>query len=250
MAAGGAAWETAEDGAPPAGPSGVGPSEVVAVSASLRPSQAALSSSQAAGTPVAPTSRTRVNPSGTPRTPASCAPVRSDSPDHHRDVVEGPGPPRTPDLAQPETAATSTQAQALLASRLRDLPEEPAPDVQAALTVLGRRPRHHRRHEPEHLDLHGLHLAQADLAGANLTGAQLGGANLTGAQLFRADLTGARLDGANLTRAQLNAANMTDARLFGADLTRAGLDGADLTGAQLPGAARTCSRAWTPPSRT
>src|SRR5664280_806782 len=68
------------------------------------------------------------------------------------------------------------------------LPSSPDADVQAALTVLGRRTAVAAENP---INLTGMHLA----------GAQLGGANLTGAILDRADLTRALLDRADLTRA-------------------------------------------------
>jgi Pentapeptide repeats (8 copies) len=59
----------------------------------------------------------------------------------------------------------------------------PRPDVQAAITALGRR--------PAGRDLGPVDLAGADLAGADLADADLVGADLAGAELARADLTGA-----------------------------------------------------------
>ena len=143
------------------------------------------------------------------------------------------------------------------------LPERKTrPDVQAGLTVIGRR---NSSADRASVDLAGADLTKADLTKADLakallteallteadlykadlTGAYLDGANLTGANL-RADLTGAYLNGANLTEADLTeaylyganltGANLTKAYLTGAYLTGAYLDGADLTGANLDGA--------------
>jgi len=99
------------------------------------------------------------------------------------------------------------------------------PDVQAAITVIGRRDIGHDR-QP-------INLTGANLTGANLTGANLTGADLTGADLTGADLTGAGLTGAGLTGAGLTGAGLTGAGLTGADLTGAYLTGADLTDADL-----------------
>ena len=114
----------------------------------------------------------------------------------------------------------------------------PRPDVQAAITVVGRR-------------LTGRDLSPVDLAGADLTGADLTGADLTGAvlahavlaradllaaRLVRADLCGADLGGARLTGADLDGADLTGADLTDADLAGANLAGAELTGAELTGA--------------
>ena len=65
------------------------------------------------------------------------------------------------------------------------------PDVQAALTVIGRRnPRHDRRWSGR-VDLHSAVLTRADLRSADLGSADLSGAFLTGANLFGAYLSGA-----------------------------------------------------------
>ena len=122
------------------------------------------------------------------------------------------------------------------------------PDVQAALTVIGRRM---QERDVRAIDLilaslifadlrgaffRGAFLSGAHLARANLTGANLIRVNLRGADLTRANLTGADLHGANLTRANLTGADLHRANLDGADLRCACLTGADLTGADLTGA--------------
>src|SRR5450759_4532049 len=99
-------------------------------------------------------------------------------------------------------------------------PDQPDADVQAALTVLGRRT---AVAAEDPIDLTGTHLARADLNGANLTDAQLRGANLTRAHLREANLTGAHLVGVNLTDADLSEANLTGAWLVAANLNRAHL---------------------------
>ena len=97
------------------------------------------------------------------------------------------------------------------------------PDVQAAVTVIGRRNLEH--------DRLAINLADADLPYVDLGGANLDGATLSGANLIRAKLIIANLRGANL-----NLANLRGARLRGADLSGADLSGADLTGADLSSA--------------
>jgi hypothetical protein len=114
------------------------------------------------------------------------------------------------------------------------------PDVQAAVTVIGRR---NPAHDSQPVDLQRAKLSGADLRGANLAGANLGGADLTGADLrganlpdailYSADLTGAYLSTADLTRANLTEAKLAGAILYGAGLTAARLTGADLTRANL-----------------
>lgn len=115
----------------------------------------------------------------------------------------------------------------------------PTPDVQAALTVIGRV---HDRHR-SYIDLHEAHLERANLARADLIGADLSGANLTGADLSGSDLSGANLVRADLAGAYLGGADLTDAYLAGANLDGAylidvDLDGADLSRVDLTGAFR------------
>lgn len=130
----------------------------------------------------------------------------------------------------------------------------PATDIQAALTVMGRRGKERRKWEREKgkkLDLRGAHLERTDLENAHLEGAVLGGAHLAGANLAdahleRAALADAHLEGANLRRAHLanadlwgahlESANLREARLEHVDLKGAYLERADLWGADLEGA--------------
>jgi uncharacterized protein YjbI with pentapeptide repeats len=130
--------------------------------------------------------------------------------------------------------------------------EKPAIDIQAALTVIGRRkgqelPDLAKANIPganlsganltgadlDSANLNSAYLSGANLLGANLLGANLSGANLTGAKLSRVDLTGANLTGANLGLADLNGAYLSSANLRGADLTGANLRSANLRGANL-----------------
>jgi hypothetical protein len=109
---------------------------------------------------------------------------------------------------------------------------EPAtrPDIQAAVTVIGRR---NAAHHVRRINLRGVYLPRADLFHANLTGVNLEGANLTHADLHLANLTHAFLVRADLTGADLSGADLTEANLVRADLTGADLTAADLTGANL-----------------
>ena len=95
------------------------------------------------------------------------------------------------------------------------------PDIQAILTVLGRRTRILRKGEEQRLDLSHTDLSRAALRGA---------------QLQEAILYGVQLQGAALGRAQLRGADLGDAQLQGVDLRNTQLQGADLQGAQLEGA--------------
>ena len=116
--------------------------------------------------------------------------------------------------------------------------DKPATDVQAALTVIGRRIEGRGAVDlanvsiPE-ANLILAHLTEANLFRAHLRGANLGSANLTEANLFRADLSGANLTEANLFRAHLRGANLGSANLNEAWLSSADLNDADLRGANL-----------------
>jgi hypothetical protein len=89
-------------------------------------------------------------------------------------------------------------------------PEEPqlrpATDIQAILTVLGRRDEKARKQD-EAADRR-LDLAATDLRGAYLRGAHLERANLWGARLDGAYILIARPEGANLAGAHLERANL------------------------------------------
>ena len=110
----------------------------------------------------------------------------------------------------------------------------PATDVQAAVTILGRRTIAHDTEPP--IGLPHTALAGAMLTGAHLEGALLSGANLEGADLFKANLKAADLEGANLRGAGLLLANLNDTVLWGANAESARLYGANLEGAALKGA--------------
>ena len=137
----------------------------------------------------------------------------------------------------------------------------PTTDIQAVLTVLGRRTLAHDE-EDTRLDLSSAVLKGANLSGANLAGADLSqadlrwarlGGDLSEAKLDRADLTEASLASANLRQAQLDQADLTKADLSGADLSAARLSWASLRGAKLIGTKLTgadltgANLAWTDP---
>lgn len=112
-------------------------------------------------------------------------------------------------------------------------PDRPvATDVQAALTVLGRRDT--RNDKDVYPDLSGACLRQASLrgaylAGANLSKADFGGSDLTGAWLTAANLRHTEFDSENSPYTSLVDANMVGADLRGAKFSGAYLGGADLT---------------------
>ena len=114
-------------------------------------------------------------------------------------------------------------------------------DVQAVLTVLGRRTTAHEEGTAFRLDLRRTDLRGADLNGvaldrANLFEAHLETATMQAARLAHADLRGACLNNADLVEADLRGADLREARLEGAYMVEARLEGADLGGAHLAGA--------------
>ena len=116
-------------------------------------------------------------------------------------------------------------------------PRLPPADVQAALTVVGRR-RPDRDPHGENLNLSGTNLSRANLRAAQLENANLSGAFLMHALLVEACLRNAYLSGAHLEKAilqfaELNRASLEGAHLDGAHLLGAVLDTANLTMATL-----------------
>jgi tetrahydromethanopterin S-methyltransferase subunit F len=114
-------------------------------------------------------------------------------------------------------------------------------DIQAILTVIGRRTRYFEHGEPEPLDPRDTDLRcssalrEGHLEGAHLMGANLKGANLRGAILAKAKLMGAILRGADLWKGDLSEARLTVADLSEANLKGANLERTDLLPAQLEG---------------
>ena len=109
-------------------------------------------------------------------------------------------------------------------------------DIQAALTVIGRR---HKKDPPDKkLDLSYAHLSWANLDGAYLDRAKLNGVKLVGATLnhatlFQSDLSGADLGNAKLLYANIGEADLRTATLSMAQLNQANLAHADLDRAIL-----------------
>jgi uncharacterized protein YjbI with pentapeptide repeats len=197
--------------------------------------------------------------------------LAGESPEHHPPIIEilaayvrehAPWPTRGNGRAG--NGARPGAGAGAAASHGAETRPRPPTDVQAALTVLGRRSLEQDTDAPlflsysalagatltgAHLeralltgssldgaDLFKAHLTAADLEGASLRGAGLLLASLNDTVLWGANLEGARLYGANLEGAALKGANLKDAGLTGANLKDAGLHGATLTGADLTGA--------------
>ena len=113
------------------------------------------------------------------------------------------------------------------------VPPKPATDIQAVLTVLGRRKYRFGQGENQSLDLRNTDLRTADLWKAHLEGANLWKAHLEGASLFAAHLERAILWEAHLERASLEGAHLEGAFLGGAHLEGADFEGAHLEEALL-----------------
>jgi hypothetical protein len=131
----------------------------------------------------------------------------------------------SPQATQPSTGAPSSQTRHR-AEKSLPVPA-PAPEIQAALTALGRRTRSYETEEQS------LNLRQVDLRGVDLQEAHLEGADLKYSHLEGADLARASLAGALLSQAHLEQANLQGTHLEGAYLGRAHLEGATLQGAHL-----------------
>jgi uncharacterized protein YjbI with pentapeptide repeats len=108
-----------------------------------------------------------------------------------------------------------------------------AVDIQAILTVLGRRLQIYGKGEHFPLDMRRTDLRRANLAGAHLEGVILSAAHLDEANLADAHLKKATLMYTSLVRANLNSAYLEEALLVEADLKDANLIGAHLEGAVL-----------------
>jgi hypothetical protein len=110
---------------------------------------------------------------------------------------------------------------------------KPAADIQAILTVLGRRVLTHEGGQYVSLDLRNTDLRGADLRSAHLEHADMGGANLEGANLSLVHLQWAFLTNTILKKVDLELADLEGALFVGANFQGANLKGANLTGADL-----------------
>jgi hypothetical protein len=112
--------------------------------------------------------------------------------------------------------------------------KEPGTEIQAILTVLGRRKRGHRREGKNR----SLDLSYTDLEGARFVGAHLVATNFEGAHLDNAKFDRAHLDGALFVLAHLDwvwfpGAHLNGAKFVGAHLVATNFEGARLDRAQF-----------------
>ncbi|MBI4829647.1 MAG: pentapeptide repeat-containing protein [Nitrospinae bacterium] len=115
----------------------------------------------------------------------------------------------------------------------------PQKDIQAIVTVIGRRPKDKDRDRVPDLsmtNLQQINMNRLDAGKLNLTGAHLQAALLLGTHLEGADLEFALLTGANLEKAHLEGAIFKNALIDNAKLREAHLEKADLRWAHLQGA--------------
>jgi len=119
-------------------------------------------------------------------------------------------------------------------------PPHPRTDIQAILTVIGRRDTAldppNRQLDLSASDLAGASLKEATLRNALFIKSDLSGTDLMDANLKSADLENASLEGASLVAADLGGANLHGANLKGADLSGADLSGAIVAADQLAAA--------------
>ena len=109
----------------------------------------------------------------------------------------------------------------------------PPTDIQAILTVIGRRETTGDNRGNDRLDLTRTRLVGADLREATLVMTTLSAADLRKADLRKATLVMTTLSAANLSGADLREANLSEADLREATLSAANLRGADLRKATL-----------------
>jgi uncharacterized protein YjbI with pentapeptide repeats len=131
-----------------------------------------------------------------------------------------------------EVLAAYVRTRAAWREALRNSAKNPDDDVQAVLTVLGRRARVYGDGETFRINLTNTDLRRADLEGANLQGV-----NLSGAHLYPANLKGADLTNSVLREAYLMEADLAGATLQGADLWKVHAESAVLRAACFKGAA-------------
>ncbi len=144
-------------------------------------------------------------------------------------------------------AITETRKEADEKLKDKNYKPKPAVDVQASLTVIGRRKKEHREKEKPHVGQR-LNLTECDLRGADLQAhsiedqesedghfeyAIFSGCWLDKANLQNAHLDGAHLEGANLKRARLIGTHLEWTHLMGAYLERAHLEIAHLKGVMM-----------------
>ncbi|MGH9755607.1 MAG: pentapeptide repeat-containing protein [Blastocatellia bacterium] len=110
-------------------------------------------------------------------------------------------------------------------------------DIQAAVTVIGRRKWTEQEKPHQRIDLSESFFENTDFTGANFCRADFNSSDLSGAFLSDADFSGATLIGAKLIRVGLDSTKFVGADLSGANFRRATFKGVKLNRACLWGMA-------------
>ena len=171
--------------------------------------------------------------------------IAKDSPDDHWTVIEVlTAFIRENSPAEQRRLQRQTLAASYLSNQEGNLNENNGlsivtTDIQAALTVIGRRrlmKEDGTCNDKGKLELNNTNLSGANLYKANLNNANLFGANLSGTSLNKANLSSANLFGANLRESYLIKANLSGTNLSGAKLLDANLNEVKLGGSNLSNA--------------
>ncbi|TCO59390.1 pentapeptide repeat-containing protein [Actinocrispum wychmicini] len=133
--------------------------------------------------------------------------------------TKSPWPPSSPRPGESEIMLAET------GRSLRDYD----PDVQTALTVLGKHT--YIWHQVDYIRLRHLDLRRANLSDGHYEGVSFAETHLDGGWLKRADFNGAAFRGASLVNANLADAKLDNCNLRDVDLTGATLDGVSMRGA-------------------
>jgi hypothetical protein len=144
-----------------------------------------------------------------------------------RSIAANPPEPAPHGLSQTDKPSDSQES-----TRQPEAYKVVTTDIQAALTVIGRRKWVDQETARQCLDFRIAALQRADLSGAKLRRANFRGADLTGADLTHVDLTEAILFGTDLSGANLTGAKLVQARLLLTTLDKTILEGADLESAE------------------
>ncbi len=128
----------------------------------------------------------------------------------------------------PSKAAVAGRDNSLSSAPGGDSPM-PRADIQAILTVIGRR-------NVSNDGRSGIDLSKTNLIGADFSYAQLANADLSGSNLNKVDFSHADLSGADLTESHLSGAHFEMANLTRADFGKTHVEGAHFDGADVSGA--------------
>jgi hypothetical protein len=130
----------------------------------------------------------------------------------------------------PPSPARPEEPEIMLANKGRSL-RDYAPDVQTALTLLGKHT--YRWHQVDYIRLRHRDLRKANLSDGHYEGVAFTETRLDGAWLERANFNGASFRGASLVNANLRGANLENCNLRAVDFTGADLEGVNMLDAKF-----------------